>query len=95
MLGWDSLVPIGRRSGEVAAELSVEPESGGQLDLYRYVEGQLRESDRTAGVATYIAEDLDQQIRASVDYCRGLVEAGRNIDHPKHLDDAAYAVKIT
>ncbi len=70
-------------------------ESGDQFDLHCDVKGQLCESDGAAGVPTRFTEDLDEQIGASIDDCRGLVESGRDIDHAEHLDYAGYTVKIT
>lgn len=67
---------------------------GGQLDLDGDVEGQFGQPHRAAGMAAGLTENVDQQVRASVDDRRRLVETGPDIDHTEDLDDAIDAVEI-
>jgi hypothetical protein len=38
-----------------------------RFDLHRHVEGERRHSDSATGMPTAVAEDLDEQVRATVD----------------------------
>src|SRR3954451_16817572 len=71
------------------------PELCGQLDLDRDVEGQLGQTDGAARVPAGLAEDLDEQIGATVDDLWRLVEARRDVHHAEHLHDALDAIEIT
>ena len=65
-----------------------------QFDLHCDVHGQFCETDGTAGVASCVAEDIHQQIGASIDNSGSLIESWCDIDHPEDLYDAGDAVKI-
>ena len=41
------------------------------------------------------AEYIDEQIRASIDHCRRLIESGSDIDHAEYLDDPSDAVEVS
>jgi len=73
---------------------SAFPEPGDQFDLHCDVEGQFRETDGTAGVTSCVAEDIHQQVGASIDNRGSLIEPWCDIDHPEDLYDARDAVKI-
>jgi len=70
------------------------PEPGDQFDLHCDVEGQFRETDGTASVTSCVAEDIHQQVGASIDHSGSLIESWCDIDHPEDLYDASDAVKI-
>ena len=42
-----------------------------------------------------VAEHFDEEIRTSVDDRRHLVEAGRDVHHPEHLDDSVDSVEVS
>src|SRR5262245_43698510 len=64
------------------------------LDLYRNLHRQGNESDRRSGVATRISENLDEEIRATIDHFRLISKLGWAVDHSKHLDYALDAVEV-
>lgn len=70
-------------------------QSGCELDLDRNAERQLCKPDRRTCVTACVAEHFDEEIRASVDDRRHLVEAGRNVHHPEHLDDPIDSVEVS
>jgi hypothetical protein len=71
------------------------PEASDQLDLNGDVERKLGKADGAASVPSGGFEDLDQQVRASVNDRRSLIEAGRDIHHSEDFDDPLDAVEVT
>src|SRR5579863_10677842 len=69
-------------------------EPGDELDLDSDADRQLGQANGCAGMPPGLAEDLDQQIRASVQDRRGLVKAGSHIHHAEDLDDPLDPVEI-
>ncbi len=50
---------------------------------------------RARMAAVFLAEDVDEEIRAAVDDERVLFEIGRGVDHAEQLDDALHAREVT
>jgi hypothetical protein len=73
---------------------SALPKPGDQFDLHCDVEGQFCETHGTAGVTSCVAEDIHEQVGASIDNSRSLIEPWCDIDHPEDFYDAGDAVKI-
>lgn len=60
------------------------------LDLHGGAEGKRAGAERGAGVAAFIAEDSNEQIRATVDHLRMFGEIFRRVDETADADDAAH-----
>jgi hypothetical protein len=63
------------------------------LDFAGYLVRQGDETDRGAGMAPGLTEDLDEQIGAATDGLRLLREIGGTVAHAAHHDDAHDAVE--
>ena len=81
---------------DVAADLSPRSFDGDDdFDLDRDAGWQRANADRRAGVPTRVAKDLDEKIRATIDDLRVVLEIGRGVDHPEHIDDPLDSIEIT
>lgn len=57
------------------------------------IEGQLGHSDRGACVLACVPENLNEAIRAAVDYFGLIYKAGRTVHHSTHFDDLPDGIK--
>ena len=66
-----------------------------RFDLNRHIQGQRAHSDGATRMPTAIAEDLDKQVRATVDNLRVVGEFRHGVHHAEHSAEANHLIKTT
>ena len=66
-----------------------------RFDLHRHVEGERRHSDSATCMPTAVAEDLDEQVRATVDDLWVVGKLRHGVYHAEHSAEAYHLIEAT